>query len=1114
MKSPICETNLKRMIFAVAAFSGIMASVQATEHLYWDTNDRPGLQAFDTPYPMEWGGNEKNWNTEADGTSTRVAWKNGAIAHFGESENLEVHISDKVSPAAIYVDSGKCIIGGGAIKAGKTLRVAVKQNAVCEIKAPIVSDEIVVDGLGTLTISGEHQYAGAIVLNEGRLIIASEKSLDTTKCKIRPSYGVIVAFRYPIAQRDIDMISSDMAPAFTLALASDSPHNLDFSANAGLAGTSLGALGYSTYSGKLTPYNSQYRLGGGGGTLKIDGMFDDSGTLIVGGFFAPSGIRIYWQAKDWSNQQPSFSGTVILPASAKIPDSLVIQNGILKVGAKTVPPTPVNLSLERVSSDTVKLSWLNGESSMATSVEIAEEGKPFAVKTLLSRGENSCTVANLAHGRKFQFRVIGVNEDLKSRPSNVVTADTTPLNLTAPELLSAVGSCTWVDLEWKNTSQGYGSLIQQSADGKTFHDAKSIPPGLARGYVHIPETRKSYFRIATLDADRKPGPWSNVLSAETDAKADIEKELRHRFQLDDGSRVFNPDNPAVTPAYTADEKEAQRLRGDALIQDFKKRIASDTTYEIPAGIYRVKGGLMNLERLQNVTVKAVGVTFIMDDANGKSNALFNISSCRNISFEGPMVLTQDIPKYSVARIVKTDMKNKTVDLDVLPGYSINLIEKGDWYPFDEKGLMLNENQHNGVKKLGERLLQLQNTVWPAGAKHFAAVSAADIPGYGAFGVSGQPGRINENLVFKDVTCYGFGAPADRVKGYVKYINYRVLPQPGTSQLFCSWPGQFGYRDSAFIFDGCEFNTGGDDGINLLSRSGMAAGQVGPRAVTLFIIKPEIGELLRFYNFRTLAFLGEARVESVETFTTANLLAEGNNWLKTNRTGRSDFKDACLVKLDRDVRIGWYAQVYAPENGASDLIVRNCYWRDMFAQAVLAQTCRQGMIVNNLFERSTLQAIHLTASTYWMEGYWPRNVAIRNNVVRDNSSIPNRFASSSIEIGCVPAVPWGTLGLIENCDIEGNRIFNSAYSAVRVNYGKDCRVIRNTIVNPGVIGGSSAAIEISGGENIVISDNEIRFGESKCNSWLKFSPDVRRENIHFGGNRVFDAEGHEIHPSIP
>ena len=173
-----------------------------------------------------------------------------------------------------------------------------------------------------------------------------------------------------------------------------------------------------------------------------------------------------------------------------------------------------------------------------------------------------------------------------------------------------------------------------------------------------------------------------------------------------------------------------------------------------------------------------------------------------------------------------------------------------------------------------------------------------------------------------------------------------------------------------------------------------------------------------------------------------------------------------------------------------------------------------MIVNNLFERSTLQAIHLTASTYWMEGYWPRNVAIRNNVVRDNSSIPNRFASSSIEIGCVPAVPWGTLGLIENCDIEGNRIFNSAYSAVRVNYGKDCRVIRNTIVNPGVIGGSSAAIEISGGENIVISDNEIRFGESKCNSWLKFSPDVRRENIHFGGNRVFDAEGHEIHPSIP
>ncbi len=1102
------------MIFAVAAFSGIMASVQATEHLYWDTHDRPGLQAFDTPYPMEWGGDEKNWNTESDGTAERVAWKNGAIAHFGESENLEVRIAKGVSPAAIYVDSGKCIIGGGAIKAGKTLRVAVKQNAVCEIKAPIIADEIVVDGLGTLTISGDHQYAGAIVLNEGRLIIASEKSLGSAKCKIRPSYGVVVAFRYPVAQRDIDMISSDMAPAFTLALASDSPHNLDFSANTGLAGASLGALGYATYKGKLTPYNSQYRLGGGGGTLKFDGMLDDSATLIIGGFFAPSGTRIYWQAKDWSKQQPSFSGTVILPASTKVPDSLVIQNGILKIGAKTVPPTPVNLLLERISSDSVKLSWLNGESSMDNSVEVAEEGKPFVGKTLLSHGENSCTVGNLVAGRKFQFRVIGINGDLKSRPSNVVIADTRPVNLTAPELLSAVGSCAWVDLEWKNDSQGYGTLIQQSADGKTFHDAKSINAGLTRAYIHIPETRKSYFRIATLDADRKPGPWSNILSAETDAKADIEKELRHRFQLDDGSRTFNPDNPAVTPSYTADEKEAQRHRGDVLAEDFKKRIASDMTYEIPPGIYRVKGGSMDLDGLQNVTVKAAGVTFIMDGTIGRSTGLFGSVRCKNIRFEGPIVLTQDIPKYSVARIVKTDMKNKTVELDVLPGYSTSLIEKSVWYPFDDKGFMLNRISHNGVKKLGERLLQLQDTIWPEGANQYAAVSASDITEYKAFSFSGRPEQINENMTFKDVTCYGFGAPSGRVKGYLKYINYRVLPQPGTSQLFCTWPGQFGYRDSALVFDGCEFNTGGDDGINLMSQSGMAAGQVGPRSVTVFRLKPEIGELVRFYNFRTMAFLGEARVESVETFTTASLLAEGNHWLKTNRCGRSSFKEAFLVNLDRDVRIGYYAQVYAPESGASELIVRNSYWRDMFAQAILAQACRQGMIVDNLFERSTAHAIALSSSTYWMEGYWPRNVAIVNNVIRDNSSIPNRFGTPSILVGCSPAVPWGTLGLIENCDIEGNRIYNSAYSAIAVDYGQDCKVIRNTIVNPGVIGGGRAAIEISGGENIEIADNEIRFGESKCNSWLTFSPDVRRENIHLGGNRVFDAEGHEIHPSIP
>ena len=994
------------------------------------------------------------------------------------------------------------------IKAQKSLLVEVAQNAVREIQAPILESEIVIQGLGTLILGGDQRHVSSIVINEGALILASADTLAADTCIIRPSYGVTVGFRYPLKQGDLRLFSSDMAPAFTLALASDSHENLDFRANAGLARASLGALGNVTYGGELTPHDSVYRFGGGGGTLKLVRELKALAAVMIGGYSAPYGRRIYYGGSLDGVVPPGPSGTVVLPASSKVPESLVIQNGVLKIGPKTVPPTPVNVSLLRLSAGRVQLSWPNVDLATACVVEMAENEGAFVEIRSVRAGQNTCVIEGLTGNRKLLFRVIGINDGLQSRPSHVVSVDTTPRELIAPELIAVKGSYRWVDLEWKNTQPECGTVIQQSADGRVFENVKEVRPGLTRAYVYIPTTRKVYFRVASLDEERKPGPWSNLLMAQTDAESDVERDLRHRFQLDDGSRAFNPNHPAALPAYTDTEKNEQRKRGDELIADFSKRMASGVTYKIPKGTYRVAGGCMNLIELQNVHVDAAGVTFILEAGKRKGQMLFNIAKCRNVSFEGPMILTTDIPRYSVARIVKSSPLNKTVDLECLPGYSCEFSEKENWYAFDDKGRQLGEIRYEGLSRSGARLVQLKNTIWEAAPNQFAAAPAADIPAFGAFNI-GRGDNVNEHLLFKDITCYGFGAPAGSVKGSLSYINYRVLPQPGTSQLFCAWPGQFSGRDMSLLFDGCEFNTAGDDGINLLASSGMAAAQTGPRRVTLFRLKPVTGELLRFYNYRTLEFLGEARVMATELIKSPSLVAEGNHWLKTNRSGRNTFQEASLVTLDRDVRIGWYAQAYAPENGASELLVRNCYWRDMHAQAILGQAFRQGVIADNLFERNTQQAIELSASSYWQEGYWPNNVSIRNNVIRNNPTAPNRFSSPSIGVGVSPAISGYVMGLIENCEIEGNRIYDSGYSAIALYYGKDCKVLRNTIVNPGRFKDeNSAAIDVRGGENVEIQENVIRFGDSGCRRWIRFSKDVKRENIRIGGNRILDAAGHE------
>jgi len=667
-------------------------------------------------------------------------------------------------------------------------------------------------------------------------------------------------------------------------------------------------------------------------------------------------------------------------------------------------------------------------------------------------------------------------------------------DLPAPVLIAASGSYAWVDLQWEGGDiVGGGYVIQSSADGSMFSQVSRVGPEQFRESVYVGATQTTWFRVAQLDADGQNGRWSEIAAAETDAEADVETDLRRRFGLDLPGHRFSSDRPHVVRDYTSSEKEEHARTGDELMHRFRSEAASGATFVISPGVYRIPGGAFVAKSLTDFTISAAHVTFIMD---GDAGTAFYFDECKRCTLEGPVQFKLAVPWYSSGRLLGTQTVDGTtgVRIEILTGFSQDLEQDGTWYPFNEEGEQLGEKKFSGLKDLGEGHFLLQGASWEPRPDQYVAVRA-NVASYGVVGQS----RNSADLTYRDITAYGFGSPSARnTLGYIHYINYRVRPEPGTSQLFVGQPGQFWTLGGSFVFDGCEFHTGGDDGINLMSRGGFMVRQESSRVVCLARCPAVVGKLLGFHDYDTMEMLAEARVVAVEETRDPDLLAEASRSVEGFRTARKEFSVALRVTLDRDVELGTVCQAVLHDYGAKDIVIRNTYWRDMYAQALLIQAANQGLIADNLFYRSTRSAIHVTMSQYWQEGKWSENTIIRNNVIRDNPSEPGRFNDASISVGAAGHAP-----LIKNFVIDGNRIYSPAWSGIRIGNAKSMRVVRNLIVHPGVHGTneSTAGIQIDSGEDIVVLDNVIDLSDTNDAQGIFIGEHVDESTLRMEGNTV-------------
>ena len=623
---------------------------------------------------------------------------------------------------------------------------------------------------------------------------------------------------------------------------------------------------------------------------------------------------------------------------------------------------------------------------------------------------------------------------------------------------------------------------------------------------------------------------------------DIEAELRKKFDYPIEGRPYSANDSAYSVVYTEEQKQAQRAAAKAMVAELQRAVKSPEVHRftIPKGIYRVGVEEIALTGARDFTIYAPGVELIVDTE--KRGAAFLFVSCTNVTLTGRAAaaegkerppgtyLTIDSEQLpmSVARILASDAQQMSVDVEILPGYSMNIPETERMLTYDPAGRMLNVQQmgwKNATPLDGRRFRLairgprdafLPETILKPGNLLALHINAAD---RGA-NHSVYASRGCRDMTYESIRVYsGGGCPVDHgTAGDTVFRDWRLFARPGTSRLpVAAGLGQFSKNGGKFLFEDCEFGPHLDDGINLLSgMSVVGKSEGGSEIVVTGGQMPTVGSKLTFYEYTSWESCGEARVVSSALLEDPDTLAAVNAFAKKNRT-RENARHAYRTVLDHAVHLPAFAMVVHSDNRADAIEVRGCLFRDQLAQIMVLQGAKSGLIEENLLLRSTGAAISPQFSQYWWEGPMPSNFVIRNNVIRDNpvaAAVTGFAGNASIAVYAGTRHP-SNARLLHNFRIENNTIVNPSFYGIAIRNADGVVVRNNRIINPGAcavtgtyngrpISELYAAIVLDAVSDAVVTDNEIVFENPRCQRAILVEANCDAATLHLERNR-------EIHP---
>ena len=530
----------------------------------------------------------------------------------------------------------------------------------------------------------------------------------------------------------------------------------------------------------------------------------------------------------------------------------------------------------------------------------------------------------------------------------------------------------------------------------------------------------------------------------------------------------------ATPAYSPQAIVQQRKDASELLQKMARTFSGgEKKLTIKPGVYRFDRNV-DLRNLDGVTIDGQGAEFVFTLKKGS----LRLINCRNTTLKNISLDVDPVP-FIQGTVMAINPTAKNIDLKLDPGYPdyfkifgnnkkklrcIFLDSKG------EKSLNVNDSTTHILKKVSPGVLRIdgRRVFYPRNPTLKIGDRVA-LPlrfGSGGIQVISCSGLTMENISI--YAAAGFAIQEFGIsEGGNVYRKCRIVRRPGTSRLMAGVADGFHsmqQKKGPKLIE-CEISHTFDDLINI---HGFMQFIVDKKSPTEIVVAGPFGQdfakgsKLYFYAIPEAKPLGTATVvecsrlkdlsvEKIKEEISSHVKKEFNLWIRPFSQS-----EPCVVKLDRPVKAEKFDFLCSHDYACEGAVIEKCYLHDGNIRGILLKA-PNSLVKNCRIEHINRSGITIKPEVFWLEGPFPSNIKIIDNILIDCgfgaiSKIEKYSEIAPIEVfsnftrRLFPPLFTDSIN-ISNIEIKGNRIVNAPGPGIMIINTRDAVVSDNTIVNP-------------------------------------------------------------------
>ncbi len=514
----------------------------------------------------------------------------------------------------------------------------------------------------------------------------------------------------------------------------------------------------------------------------------------------------------------------------------------------------------------------------------------------------------------------------------------------------------------------------------------------------------------------------------------------------------------------------------------KAMLRGERECKLPPGIYKMTlgpsmGAHLKITRAKDLVIDAEGVTILCDRPQEKP--LVQLINCKNVTLRGMKVDCSQLAfTQGIVKAVQSSGANMFVDIDIDDGYETDVSKFKRFRPinfFEQDRITWKKGCREIHSAVPQRIGAQRWRVSTRDSRHLMNVEVGDpvvIPAYGFAAVSA---RGSENISYDNVVVYQSASMAFHEHGgggNTRMVNCKVMRRPGTSRLISTNADGFHCKNmrKGPTVENCSFVGMQDDGINIhgmvnkvLSRGEKQNIVIAP-CYENTIIK---GDEVEFFALATGSSLGRFIVLKSNKMNKKS----SRPYLK-EAIGSFGSRGLMALELDRSIALQGETIAYNLNACGAGFVIRNNNLSHNRYRGILIRG-GDGLVQGNRISYTGSSGVVLISDE--LEGPYPRDLIIRDNVMVNNGMIPFSFTGfgiflSSGEMGYAGDL---TKPKVKNILIENNKVSGSAKDGIRIENAEGVRLYGNQVMETGarrVTEKSFANLAVINSKGVIKRDN--------------------------------------------